>query len=136
MSQDNKTQLKSFQGKVTTVITVGKDGITPLMKTRADGSQAPYALCGVKFTEGPLAGKTAWAQRTLVNREGIAKDAVVKGDDISIVLVAIIDGKPFFEVATSANASDADLLAAFGEETVSTARVAEQAIPLAEAPTA
>lgn len=127
-----QTKLKSFQGVVTTVITTDKDGVTPLMKTRADGTKAPYALCGVKFTEGPLAGKTTWAQRTLMNREGVAKEAVAKGDTVSIVLVGIVDNKPFFEVATSVNATDADLLSAFGE-----AVVAEEAptIPLAEATT-
>lgn len=131
MSQAQKP-LKSFQGVVTTVITTDKDGVTPLMKTRVDGTKAPYALCGVKFTEGPLAGKTTWAQRTLQNRKGAAKENVAKGDTVSIVLVGIVDNKPFFEVSTSVNATDADLLSAFGEVTTE-APVEAPAIPLAEA---
>lgn len=129
-----QTNLKSFQGVVTTVITTDRDGVTPLMKKRQDGTLAPYALCGVKFTEGPLAGKTTWAQRTLMNREGVAKENVAKGDTISIVLVGIVDNKPFFEVATSVNATNEDLLAVFGDFATeeSVAEVAP-AIPLAEA---
>lgn len=127
-----QSSLKSFKGVVTTVITTEKDGVTPLMKTRADGTKAPYALCGVKFTEGPLSGKTAWALRTLQNREGVAKENVAKGDTVSIVLVGIVDNKPFFEIATSVNATDAELLAAF-EEVATEAPVEAPAIPLAEA---
>lgn len=126
-----QSNLKSFKGVVTTVITTEQDGVTPLVKTRANGSTSPYALCGVKFTEGPLAGKTAWAQRTLENREGVAKDNVAKGDEISIVLVGIVDNKPFFEVATSVNATDEELLAAFGG--VTEAPQEEVKVPLAEA---
>ena len=127
-----QTTLKSFRGIVTTVITTAQDGVTPLMKNRADGTSAPYALCGVKFTEGPLAGKTAWAQRTLLNREGVAKEPVVKGDEISIVLVGVVDNKPFFEVATSVNATDPDLLSAFGVTEAPQAQAAVN-VPLAEA---
>lgn len=128
-----QTTLKSFRGVVTTVITTAQDGVTPLMKNRADGTSSPYALCGVKFTEGPLAGKTAWAQRTLLNREGVVKEPVAKGDEISIVLVGIVDNKPFFEVATSANATDEELLAAFGGVTEAPQAQAEVNVPLAEA---
>lgn len=120
--------LKSLSAVVTTVISTTKEG-EPLMKTRADGSKSPVLLCGLKLTEGPHTGKTLWAQRSLVNREGIAKDPVAKGDNVFATLTSVVDGKPFFEVTTSANASDADLLSAFGadvEETVAQ----ESAIPV------
>lgn len=132
MSTERPT-LKSFKGVVTTVITTDKEG-APLVKTRENGVKAPYALCGVKFTEGPLAGKTAWAQRTLMNREGVVKEPVAKGDDVSIVLVSVVDGRPFFEVATSVNATDAEMLEAFGEVTTTATAptTADEEIPLAQ----
>lgn len=116
-----KTALKSLSATVTTVITTAKDG-SPLMKKRADGSESPVALCGLKLTEGLHAGKTLWAQRTLVNRDGVAKEPVAKGDNVFATLTSVVDGKPFFEVTTSANASDEDLLSAFGatDEVVAT----------------
>lgn len=120
--------LKSLSAIVTTVIVTNKEG-GPLMKKRADGSESAVQLCGLKLTEGPHTGKTLWAQRSLVNREGIAKDPVAKGDNVFATLTSVVDGKPFFEVTTSANASDADLLSAFGanvEETVAQ----EFAIPM------
>jgi hypothetical protein len=130
-----KTALKSLSATVTTVITTTKEG-EPLMKTRADGSQSPVALCGLKLTEGSHAGKTLWAQRTLVNRDGVAKEPVAKGDNVFATLVSVINGKPFFEVTTSANASDEDLLSAFGATaettTTSTEEKEEVVIPLAK----
>lgn len=126
-----KTALKSLSATVTTVITTAKDG-SPLMKKRADGSESPVALCGLKLTEGPHAGKTLWAQRTLVNRDGVAKESVAKGDNVFATLTSVIDGKPFFEVTTSANASDADLLSAFGATAETVAKTEEVEIPLAQ----
>lgn len=130
--------LKSLKAVVTTVITTAKDG-SPLVKTRQDGTTAPYALCGLKLTEGAHAGKTLWAQRTLINREGVAKEPVAKGDEVFATLVNVVvdkttgKPKPMFEVTTSSNASDDELLSAFGEEvaTTTTATVgAEEEIPL------
>ena len=127
-----KTALKSLSAKVTTVITTTKEG-APLMKKRSDGSESPVALCGLQLTEGPHAGKTLWAQRTLVNRDGVAKEPVAKGDNVFATLTSIVNGKPFFEVTTSANASDEDLLSAFGATTESTvATTKEVEIPLAQ----
>ena len=124
-----KTALKSLSATVTTVITTAKDG-SPLMKKRADGSESPVLLCGLKLTEGPHAGKTLWAQRSLVNRDGVVKESVAKGDSVFATLTSVVNGKPFFEVTTSANASDEDLLSAFGatEEVVATTEEVE--IPL------
>lgn len=124
--------LKSLSATVTTVITTTKEG-APLMKKRADGSESPVALCGLKLTEGPHAGKTLWAQRTLVNRDGVAKEPVAKGDNVFATLTSVVDGKPFFEVTTSANASDEDLLSAFGATTETTVATTEEVeIPLAQ----
>ena len=132
MATTAQTQLKSLSATVTTVITTAKDG-SPLMKKRADGSESPVVLCGLKLTEGPHAGKTLWAQRTLVNRDGVAKESVAKGDNVFATLTSVVDGKPFFEVTTSANASDEDLLSAFGATAESTvAKTEEVEIPLAQ----
>ena len=107
----------SFKASIITVITTTKDG-EPLMKTRANGEQSPYALCSAKITEGPLKGKSVWAQRTLENRDGIAKDAVAKGDEVFVMVSIVTDAegvkKPFFEVATSMNATDEEILLALG----------------------
>jgi len=124
--------LKSLSAVVTTVINTAKDG-SPLMKKRADGSEAPVLLCGLRLTEGPHAGKTLWAQRALVNRDGVAKEPVAKGDNVFATLTSVVDGKPFFEVTTSANASDEDLLSAFGATTEQTvAKTEEVEIPLVQ----
>ena len=124
--------LKSLSATVTTVITTTKEG-APLMKKRADGSEAPVLLCGLKLTEGPHAGKTLWAQRSLVNRDGVAKEPVAKGDNVFATLTSVVNGKPFFEVTTSANASDEDLLSAFGVTAEqATAKNEEVEIPLAQ----
>ena len=132
MATTAQTPLKSLSATVTTVITTTKEG-APLMKKRADGSESPVALCGLKLTEGPHAGKTLWAQRTLVNRDGVAKESVAKGDNVFATLTSVVDGKPFFEVTTSANASDEDLLAAFGATAETTvAKTEEVEIPLAQ----
>jgi hypothetical protein len=129
-----KTALKSLSATVTTVITTTKEG-APLMKKRADGSESPVALCGLKLTEGPHAGKTLWAQRTLINREGVAKEPVAKGDNVFATLVSVItdangNKKPFFEVTTSANASDEDLMDAFGATAETVATQEEVKIPV------
>ena len=130
-----KTALKSLSAKVTTVITTTKEG-APLMKKRSDGSESPVALCGLQLTEGPHAGKTLWAQRTLVNRDGVAKEGVNKGDIVFATHTSTVNGKPFFEVTTSTNASDADILTALAKLGVTTeqnvAKTEEVEIPLAQ----
>ena len=102
-----------FKAKVGTVITTDKEG-QPLTKTRENGEKARYDLCTVEITEGPLAGKTVWAQRSLINREGREKEAVAPDQEVS-VMVTIVDNKPFFEISTGAPiASDEELLALLG----------------------
>ena len=129
---NTQTTLPSFRGVVINVMATDKDG-APLVKTRENGTKAPYQLCSVKFTEGPLSGQSRLAQRSLVNREGVAKEPVAKGDEVSMVLVSVLEGKPFFEVATSINASDEDVLKAFGLATTATApATADEEIPLAQ----
>jgi hypothetical protein len=105
-------EIKSFKVQVTTVITTNKEG-SELVKTRANGDSAPYALCGVRFLDGPLKGKSTWAQRTLLNREGIIKENVAKGDEV-FVIASVYDNKPFFEISTSVNATDSEMLAMLG----------------------
>jgi len=127
-------EVKSFKAQITTVITTDKEG-NELVKTRANGDKAPYALCGVRFMDGPLKGKSTWAQRTLLNREGVVKDNVTKGDEVFVIPTVIDteDGKrAFFEVSTSVNATDDELLAMLGE-TVEQNEDAEQPAIKAEA---
>lgn len=135
MATTAKTNLLGFKAIVQTVITTNKEG-GPLMKKRADGSEAPVALCSLKITEGDLANQTVWAQRTLVNRDGVAKEPVAKGDDVFATHTSTINGKHFFEVTTSMNATDEAIAAALAklslatEETVASTEEVE--IPLAQ----
>ena len=103
--------LPSIKAKVQTVIVTNKEG-GPLMKKRADGSEAPVQLCGLVFTEGPLKNKTTWAQRSLTNRDGVAKEGVAVGDEVFATHTGVINGKNFFEVTTAVNATDEDITAA------------------------
>lgn len=125
--------------KVVRVITKDKQG-APLMKTRQDGSKAPYHLVSVEFTEGSLAGKSTLAQRSLVNRDGVVKEPVVVGQQCFVTLVSVLTDpqtgvkRPFFEVSTTSNASTEDLLAEFGIATQTTATATpattEEEVPL------
>jgi hypothetical protein len=102
-----------YKATVGTVINTNKEG-QPLTKTREDGRTARYDLCTVEINEGPLAGKTVWAQRTLVNREGREKEPVVEKQEVSVV-ITIVENKPFFEIATGMPiASDEELMALLG----------------------
>lgn len=122
--------LPSFKAIVTRVDAVNKEGVL-YEKTRANGTKAPYLLCQIKFTEGPASGKSFLAQRSLVNRDGVAKDAVAVNDEVFGTLVGVVNGKPFLEVTTSINGTDEDLLSAFGATTESTvAKTEEVEIPL------
>ena len=125
---ETSKNLPSFKAIVTRVDTTNKEGVL-YEKTRANGTKSPYLLCQIKFIEGPANGKSFLAQRSLVNRDGIAKDPVAVNDEVFGTLVGVVNGKPFLEVTTSINGTDADLLAAFGadvEETVAQ----EFAIPM------
>lgn len=108
---ENENQ--SFAAIVGTVLTTTREG-QPLMKNRADGTQAPYALCTVEITEGVLVGKTVWAQRTLLNRDGVVKSAVEPKQEVRVVL-SVVDNKPFFEIQTGTSVTaDADTMALLG----------------------
>ena len=134
MSTTTQT-LPSFKAKVQTVINTNKEG-EPLMKKRADGSEAAVQLCGLVFTEGPLKGKSTWAQRSLVNRDGVAKEPVAKGDDVFATHTGVVNGKNFFEVTTSVNATDEDITAALaamaGTAPQTVAKTEKVEIPLAQ----
>ena len=115
----SKLILKSFAAVVTSMSLTNKEGET-YVKTRGDGSKAAYSLCILKFTDGPLAGQTITAQRSLVNAAGTVKDNVAVGDNVFATRVARLDSRDgkgprdFFEVTTSLSASAADIEAAFG----------------------
>lgn len=97
---------------VKSVISTTKEGL-PLMKTRGDGSTARYDLCSIELQEGPLVGQQVWAQRTLVNKDGVEKKAVEVDQEID-GLLTVNNGKPFWEISTGgAIASDADVLSAY-----------------------
>lgn len=104
-------KLSSIKAKVQTVIVTNKEG-GPLMKKRFDGSESPVQLCGLVFTEGPLKGKTTWAQRSLINQKGEIKEGVAIGDEVFAAHTGVLNGKNFFEVTTSVNATDEDITAA------------------------
>jgi hypothetical protein len=125
-----ENSIQTVKAVVTSVIKTTKEG-EPLMKKRADGSLAPYHLCGIKLTEGPAKGTTHWAQRTLQNREGVAKEAVNVGDDIS-VMPSIVNGRVFLEVVSSVRGTNEDLLATFGLSAEAVATTEELEIPLAQ----
>jgi hypothetical protein len=102
---------KQVNAIVKTVITTDKEGM-PLVKKRADGSFSRYDLVSAEVTgtNTPLDGQLVWAQRTLENRDKEAKDAVVEGQEV-LLYATIVNGKPFFTVATGAAvANDADIM--------------------------
>jgi hypothetical protein len=82
------------------------------VKSKSNGKQ--YLTTEVKFTDGPLAGKTYFAQRTL----GENKASIHVGQSIKAVLNIVTDEqgvkRPFFEVSTSRVNSADDIMAALG----------------------
>ena len=128
MSTQANNSNNGVKARVITVIDTAKDG-SPLMKTRADGSLAPYQLVSVQLLEGKASGKTHLAQRTLMNRDNVEKSPVAKGDEI-FVIPSLVNGKVFLEISASVNATDEELMDAFG---LTAETVEEPAIPLAEA---
>jgi len=78
------------------------------VKTKSNGKQ--YLTATVEFTDGPLVGKTYFAQRTL----GENKSAIAVGQNVRAILEIVErDGvkRPFFEISTSI-VDDADSLMA------------------------
>jgi uncharacterized OB-fold protein len=85
--------------------------ISEEVKTKSNGKQ--YLTAVVKFTDGPLANKTYFAQRTL----GESKAAIHVGQSIKAVLNVVDDNgvkRPFFEISTSMVDSADDIMAALG----------------------
>ena len=82
------------------------------VKTKTNGKQ--YLTCRVKFTEGVLADKTYFAQRTL----GENKASISVGQTIKAVLNVApnADGVdvPYFEISTSSVDSAESIMAALG----------------------
>lgn len=82
-------------------------------RTKSNGKM--FLLTEVKFTEGALAGKTYFAQRTL----GENKALISVGQDVTCYLNLVKDdstGKvsPFFEIRTGTTDSPESILGALG----------------------
>lgn len=88
--------------------------ISDVVKTKSNGRN--YLVCTVRFTEGKLAGKTYFAQRTL----GENKSPISIGQNVQCMPTFVKDdvtGKttPFFEISTGVSVNSADeIMAALG----------------------
>lgn len=86
--------------------------ISEEVKTKSNGKQ--YLTAVVKFSDGPLVGKTYFAQRTL----GESKASIHVGQSIKAVLNIVTDDagvkRPFFEISTSMVDSADDIMASLG----------------------
>lgn len=94
---------KSFKATITRIMDE--------VKTKSNGKQFMTAF--VKFSDGPLAGKEYFAQRTL----GEGKTEIKVGQDVRCMLSVVDDNgtkRPFFEISTSQVDSAEDILAALG----------------------
>lgn len=60
-----------------TVLTVGTE-----VKTKSNGGT--FVVCTVMHKDGALAGKKFFAQRTLTNKDGVAKENVKVGDEVTL----------------------------------------------------
>ena len=82
------------------------------VKSKSNGKQ--YLTTEVKFTDGPLAGKTYFAQRTL----GESKASIHVGQNVKAILNIVEDEngvrRPFFEVSTSMVDDSSSIMAALG----------------------
>jgi hypothetical protein len=83
------------------------------VKSKSNGST--YNVCTVKFLDGNLQGKTYFAQRTLLNKDGVSKKPVNENQEV-LVYLQIVDNKPFFEISSGSNSVDSadDIMAALG----------------------
>ena len=70
------------RGKVVTV----KAEIKTKSYTDAKGNvtNGEYIVCTVLHTTGPIKGTTYFAQRTLLNKEGVRKSPVNVGDEVTL----------------------------------------------------
>lgn len=108
------------KGKVTSVGEV--------LKTKENG--ATFVVCTVMHSDGPLAGKTYFAQRTLKNKDGVEKTPVQVGEEVQLYS-QVVDGAQgrniFTSISKGNNVDDlAGLLALAGN--VQAEEIATQAI--------
>jgi uncharacterized OB-fold protein len=86
--------------------------ISEEVKTKSNGKQ--YLTAIVRFADGPLVGKTYFAQRTL----GENKASVNVGQSVKAVLNLVTDDqgvkRPFFEISTSKVDDASSIMAALG----------------------
>lgn len=96
------------------VVTVGTE-----IKSKSNGV-SKFVVCSVQHMDGPLAGKTYWAQRTVVSKnpetgEAIEKEPVVAGQEVLLynrIQTTDRGTQIFSEISTSAKVDDlGDLLA-------------------------
>jgi hypothetical protein len=85
-----------------------------------NGSGREYVVCTVLFNEGPLEGKTFFAQRTLgIDSKGREKTMVTVGQKVSCIAEKGVDAegntRPYFEISTGTSVTDAsEILALLG----------------------
>lgn len=78
------------------------------IRTKSNNKQ--FLLCTVQFKDGPLTGKSYFAQRTL----GGSKANITVGQDVTCYMT-VVDNNPFFEISTGSQVTDkADIIAALG----------------------
>jgi hypothetical protein len=86
--------------------------ISEEVKSKSNGKQ--YLTTRVKFTDGPLANMTYFAQRTL----GESKASIHVGQSVKAILNIVEDEngvrRPFFEVSTSMVDDSSSIMAALG----------------------
>lgn len=96
------------------VVTVGSE-----IKTKSNGV-SKFVKCTVEHTDGPLAGKTFWANRTLVSMnqetgEPIEKSAVEVGQEVTLhnrVEQTAQGTQLFTEIASGARVDSLDTILA------------------------
>lgn len=109
-----------FQSKGT-VLTVGTE-----VKEKTNGGT--YVVCTVKHLDGPLAGRTYFAQRTLKNQNGDEKSNVAVGDEVQLYSEVSPDGKTIFtSISKGNNVDDISELLALANAGKA-AEIAEQAM--------
>lgn len=86
--------------------------ISEEVKSKSNGKQ--YLTTVVRFSDGPLANKTYYAQRTL----GESKASIHVGQNIKAILNIGVDEegvkRPYFEVSTSLVDDASSIMAALG----------------------
>lgn len=84
------------------------------------GSGREYVVCTVLFNEGPLTGKTYFAQRTLgFDEKGRQKTMVTVGQNVNCIANKGVDAdgntRPYFEIGTGTPVTDSsEILALLG----------------------